>query len=84
MTEFGKSELLDAKTLEDIGIDMVIYPVTALRLAMGAIEDGFRTILDDGGQSAIVGRMQTRTRLYELLGYEDYNRFDQDIFNFKL
>jgi len=82
MTEFGKSLLLPASTLESLGIDAVIYPVTTLRLAMGAIEDGLRAIAEDGGQADLVPRMQTRARLYELLGYADYAALDADVFNF--
>jgi methylisocitrate lyase len=84
MTEFGKSELLDADTLANIGINIVIYPVTSLRLAMGAVETGLAEIRRTGTQAGIVDRMQTRARLYELIGYEDFNRFDTGIFNFKL
>jgi methylisocitrate lyase len=51
-------------------VDAVIYPVTTLRLAMGAVEDGLRAIARDGTQEALVPRMQTRARLYELLGYD--------------
>ncbi|NQV54445.1 MAG: methylisocitrate lyase [Rhodospirillales bacterium] len=84
MTEFGKTPLLTTKDLEELGFNIVIYPVTSLRLAMKAIEEGFAQIKADGTQSAIIDRMQTRKRLYEVLRYEDYNSFDQDIFNFKL
>lgn len=84
MTEFGKSALLDAATLESLGINMVIYPVTTLRLAMGAVESGLGEIKAAGTQAPVVDRMQTRARLYDLLGYEDYNRFDTGIFNFKV
>lgn len=84
MTEFGKSELLTTRQLEDIGINMVIYPVTSLRLAMGAVEDAFKQIREEGTQASVVERMQTRARLYELLSYEDYNKFDTSIFNFKV
>jgi methylisocitrate lyase len=84
MTEFGKSDLLSATTLESLGINLVIYPVTLLRLAMGAIEDGLRTILAEGSQESIVPKMQTRKRLYELLHYDDYSVFDSDIANFRL
>jgi methylisocitrate lyase len=84
MTEFGKSRLLTASTLEDLGVDAVIYPVTTLRLAMGAIEDGLRAIADHGTQEDLVPRMQTRARLYELLGYADYAALDADVFNFTL
>lgn len=82
MTEFGKSELLPAKTLEDIGYNMVIYPVTTLRLAMGAVEDAMAKVLADGDQNGVLERMQTRQRLYELNEYAAYNAFDQGLFDF--
>jgi methylisocitrate lyase len=84
MTEFGKSKLLTAKQLSDLGINIVIYPVTTLRLAMKAIERGLAAIKKEGSQSSLVGEMQTRAELYELLHYEDYAKFDKNIFNFKL
>jgi methylisocitrate lyase len=84
MTEFGKSRLLTADTLASLGVNLVIYPVTLLRLAMGAIEDGLRTILADGSQESLVPKMQTRKRLYGLLHYDDYAAFDTDIVNFHL
>ncbi|MGW6701410.1 methylisocitrate lyase [Nocardia sp. NPDC055049] len=82
MTEFGKTPLLSARTLTDLGYNAVIYPVTTLRLAMGAIEDGLREIATAGTQSALLDRMQHRSRLYELLGYRRYNAFDSGIFDF--
>lgn len=84
MTEFGKSQLLSAKQLSDIGYNVVIYPVTTLRLAMHAVEAGLREIADTGTQSGLLDRMQHRSRLYELLRYADYNQFDSDIYNFAL
>ncbi len=82
MTEFGKTPLLPAATLESLGVDLVIYPVTLLRLAMGAVEAGLREIRDSGSQRALVGAMQTRARLYELLDYAAYNVFDGGLFDF--
>lgn len=84
MTEFGKSELLSAKALESIGYNAVIYPVSTLRLAMWAAENGLREIFAAGTQSGLLDRMQPRSRLYELLQYERYNEFDSDVFNFSL
>lgn len=84
MTEFGKSELLTTQKLCDIGYNVVIYPVTTLRLAMHAVELGLREIADSGTQSGLLDRMQHRSRLYELLRYADYNRFDSDIYNFAI
>ena len=84
MTEFGKSQLLTAQQLSDIGYNLVIYPVTTLRLAMYAVEVGLREIADTGTQSGLLDRMQHRSRLYELLRYADYNQFDSDIYNFAI
>jgi len=84
MTEFGKSPLLSAGELESIGYDIVIYPVTTLRVAMGAIGRGLDEIAQTGTQSGLVQEMQTRADLYELIRYEDYNRFDQSVFNFRI
>lgn len=84
MTEFGKSKLLTKNTLKNLGYNMVIYPVTTLRLAMGAVERGLEEIIDKGSQESLLGKMQTRKELYELLSYEDYNHFDQNIYNFNL
>ena len=82
MTEFGKSELLSVSQLTDIGYNVVIYPVTTLRLAMHAVEAGLREIDATGTQSGLLDQMQHRKRLYELLRYADYSHFDGDIFNF--
>lgn len=84
MTEFGESKLLNTTTLQNLGINMVIYPVTTLRIAMGAIERGLLTILGEGTQESLLGEMQHRQRLYEVIHYEDYNAFDENIFNFAL
>jgi methylisocitrate lyase len=80
-TEFGKSELLTVSQLADIGYNVVIYPVTSLRLAMFAVEHGLREIESQGTQSGLLDHMQHRTRLYQLLRYADYNRFDDEIFD---
>src|SRR5256885_16123259 len=73
MTEFGKSPLLSAQQLESLGYNIVIYPVTALRLSMKAAEEGLKTIRDQGTQQSLIGHMQTRAELYKLLRYEQYN-----------
>ncbi|EAR23773.1 phosphonomutase [marine actinobacterium PHSC20C1] len=84
MTEFGKSELFTTTQLSNIGVNIVIYPVTLLRSAMGAAERTLDAINADGTQQSVVGEMQTRARLYELLDYESYNSFDSSVFNFTL
>ena len=82
MTEFGKTKLLNYKDLENLGYNIVIYPVTTQRLAMKNVEDGLRAIFKDGHQSNIIDKMQTRKRLYEIVDYEKYNSLDEEIYNF--
>ncbi|CAD6001399.1 methylisocitrate lyase [Agreia sp. COWG] len=84
MTEFGKSELFTTTQLADIGVNIVIFPVSLLRLAMGAAERGLDTITREGSLTSMLGEMQTRARLYEVLDYESYNTFDSGVFNFSL
>ncbi|MFJ8495393.1 methylisocitrate lyase [Streptomyces sp. NPDC094038] len=84
LTEFGKTPLLNTRTLENLGYSIALYPVTLLRIAMGAVEDGLRTIAAEGTQESLLPRMQTRSRLYELLGYEAYSAFDSAVFDFTL
>ena len=82
MTEFGKSKLLNFKDLENLGYNIVIYPVTTQRLAMKSVEDGLRAIFADGHQNNLLDKMQTRKRLYDLVEYEKYNSLDEKIYNF--
>ncbi|MFJ6946339.1 methylisocitrate lyase [Streptomyces wuyuanensis] len=84
LTEFGKTPLLDVRTLENLGYNIALYPVTLLRIAMGAVEDGLRTIAAEGTQESLLPRMQPRSRLYELLGYDEYSAFDSSVFDFTL
>jgi len=84
MTEFGKSELFTSEQLESVGINIVIYPVSLLRIAMGAAERGLDTINREGSLRSEVAGMQTRARLYELLDYGAYNSFDTSIFTFEV
>jgi methylisocitrate lyase len=79
MTEFGKSELLPVETLQELGYAIVLYPVTTQRLAMGAVEAGLKSILEQGSQNHLLNQMQPRSRLYELIGYGDYRRFDERV-----
>ncbi len=82
MTEFGKTKILNYKELENLGYNIVIYPVTTQRLAMKSVEDGLRDIFKDGHQNNIIDKMQTRKRLYDLVEYEKYNSLDETIYNF--
>lgn len=84
MTEFGKSDLLTAAELRDVGYNVVIYPVTTLRLAIHAVETGLHAIDSTGTQSGLLDRMQHRSRLYELLRYAEFAEFDSSVYDFTL
>jgi methylisocitrate lyase len=82
MTEFGKSDLFTVQQLADIGMNIVIWPVSLLRLAMGAAVRALDELQASGSLDAKLEEMQHRADLYELIDYEGYNRFDTSIFNF--
>ncbi|PMD05442.1 methylisocitrate lyase [Brevibacterium paucivorans] len=82
MTEFGKSELFTTEQLANAGVKLVIYPVTTLRIAMGAIKRGLEVIRREGTQESLVEGMQTRADLYDTIDYAAYNEFDAAVFNF--
>jgi len=84
MTEFGKTKLLTTQQLAGLGFNLVIYPVTTLRLAMKAAEEGLAVIYREGTQATLLDRMQTRAELYELLRYADYAELDREIYNFEV
>ncbi len=80
MTEFGKSPLLPLDELAGMGYAAVLYPVTALRVAMNAIEATLATIADEGTQASLIDLMQTRQELYDLLEYSGYEERDRRYF----
>jgi len=84
MTEFGKSELFTYHQLSCVGFNLVIYPVTLLRLAMRATENGLKVIKEQGSQHSVIPQMQTRKDLYALTSYEKYNDLDKSLFNFNI
>ncbi|MFD5554548.1 methylisocitrate lyase [Streptomyces sp. NPDC127068] len=84
MTEFGKSELFTVDQLRDVGVNIVIWPVSLLRLAMGAADRGLHTLLDQGSLTSRLDEMQHRRDLYDLVDYEGYSRFDSSVFDFRL
>lgn len=83
MTEFGKSELFSLRQLSDVGINIVIFPVSLLRLAMGAAARGLDEIKERGSLTNLVKEMQTRDELYDLLDYQSYSAYDESVFNFR-
>src|SRR5690606_1985280 len=84
MTEFGKSELFSVDRLRDAGVNIVIWPVSLLRMAMGAAGRALDTLNEEGHLTGRLGEMQHRADLYELIDYESYNHFDTSVFNFTL
>ncbi len=76
MTEFGKTPFIDVNQFDKMGYSIVIFPVTALRLAMKAVEKGFAEIKAKGTQKDLIDVMQTRNELYQLLGYDIYIELD--------
>jgi methylisocitrate lyase len=70
MTEFGKSPLLSLGQLREMGYRMVIYPQTAFRVSMFAVEEMLRDLKRTGSQQGWIERMQTRQDLYDLLDYD--------------
>ncbi|WP_442576396.1 methylisocitrate lyase [Microbacterium sp. F51-2R] len=84
MTEFGKSDLFSVDQLQGVGVNIVIWPVSLLRIAMGAASRALDTLTDEGHLTSKLGEMQHRADLYDLIDYEAYNHFDQDVFNFQI
>ncbi|MDH2444763.1 methylisocitrate lyase [Amnibacterium sp. CER49] len=84
MTEFGRSDLFTHQQLRDVGVNLVIHPVSLLRLAMGAAERGLATLKEQGTLEPHVPEMQTRARLYDLLDYAGTAAFDEGVFTFDL
>lgn len=84
MTEFGKSDLFSVDQLRDVGVNIVIWPVSMLRIAMGATGRALDTLLDEGHLTSKLGEMQHRADLYDLIDYESYNHFDSGVFNFTI
>ncbi len=84
MTEFGKSDLFSVDDLRDVGVNIVIWPVSLLRLAMGAADRALDALQDEGHLKNQLGQMQHRADLYDLIDYEQYNHFDTNIFDFTI
>ncbi len=84
MTEFGKSDLFSVDQLRDAGVQIVIWPVSLLRIAMGAASRALDTLNDEGHLTSRLGEMQHRADLYDLIDYPSYNQFDANVFNFQI
>jgi methylisocitrate lyase len=81
MTEFGRSPNLDAATLGTLGYRLVLFPLTAFRVAMKAAEETLAQLLRAGHQRDALPQMMTRAELYDLLGYTGYEERDKEYFS---
>lgn len=79
MTEFGRTPYFTAAQFQAFGFNMVIWPVSSLRVAAKAIGDLYESLMRSGTAEPLLERMQTRAQLYETIGYEDYEALDQSI-----
>ena len=79
MTEFGRTPFFTAAEFQQMGYRMVIWPVSALRVANKAQEELYAAIKRDGGTQNMLDRMQTRAELYATIGYEDYEALDASL-----
>lgn len=69
MTEFGKTPMLPLSAFDSMGYSIVIYPVTMLRVAMGAVTRALAELRKTGTAAGLLGQMQTRQQLYDTIGY---------------
>ncbi len=74
MTEFGQTDLYTTEQLFQVGVDMVLYPLSAFRAMNKAALNVYQHILDDGTQEAVVDTMQTRMELYDFLNYHEFEQ----------
>ncbi|MCR9076985.1 MAG: isocitrate lyase/phosphoenolpyruvate mutase family protein, partial [bacterium] len=76
MTEFGKTPMLTLDQFGAMGYNIVIYPVSTLRIAMGAVTRALAELKSTGTLEGQLGNMQTRQELYELVGYTPGEPFE--------
>ena len=79
MTEFGKTPYISADQFAVLGYRLVIFPMSAFRVMMKAVEELFQQLKTGGSAQPFLERMQTRQELYELLQYADYQRLDAEL-----
>jgi methylisocitrate lyase len=77
MTEFGKTPLISANRFEELGYEMVIFPVTALRVMLKAVEEFYSELLETGTQTGWIEKMRTRAQLYETIDYAEFTERDK-------
>jgi len=80
ITEFGKTPLFSKEELKDVGVDMILYPLSAFRAMSKAAEGIYSEILEKGTQQDLIDKMQTRDELYEILDYHSFEKKLDDLF----
>ncbi|GLT18000.1 2-methylisocitrate lyase [Vibrio zhanjiangensis] len=81
ITEFGQTPLFSTQQLAEVGVDMVLYPLSAFRAMNKAAEEVYSHLLKEGSQETLTGTMQTRNELYEHLNYHDYEQKLDELFS---
>lgn len=79
MTEFGQTPYYSADEFSQMGFQMVIYPVTSLRVAAKAYENVFNIIKETGSQKDALSNMQTRKELYQTISYDEFEELDDTL-----
>lgn len=74
ITEFGKTPLFTTRQLGKVGVRMVLYPLSAFRAMSAAAQKVYMEIRKHGSQKAVVGSMQTREELYQMLNYLEHEK----------
>jgi methylisocitrate lyase len=80
LTEFGKTPLFTTKEMAEAGVRLTLYPLSAFRAMSAAAENVYKTLRKDGTQEASVDTMQTRSELYDVLGYHEYENKLAELF----
>ena len=80
ITEFGKSPLFTVDELRSAGVGIVLYPLTAFRAMNKAAQRVYDTVRKQGTQKSLIGEMQTREELYEIIDYHAYERKLDELF----
>jgi len=80
ITEFGKTPLFSVADLAGVGVQLVLYPLSAFRAMAKAAEMVYATLRREGTQKHVLDLMQTRAELYDVLGYHDYERKLDELF----
>jgi methylisocitrate lyase len=79
MTEFGKTPLITAAEFQQIGYEIVIFPMTAFRVMMKSVGEAYEMLLKEGTQARFMDKMRTRQELYDLIRYSEYEALDRKL-----